>query len=122
MPRRRMNRAQQIHDVAAVGGVQVAGRLVGEDDLRIIRERARQRDALLLAAGKLRRIVVRAAGQSDLLEQLLGPRPRVGDAGDLHRHRDVLVGGQRRDQVKELEDEADLFAAQLRQRVLAERA
>ena len=71
--------------------VQVAGRLVGEHDRRVVGQRARERDPLLLAAGQLRRIVMGAAGQPDFLQQLLGARPRVGDAGDLHRHRDVLV-------------------------------
>ena len=54
--------------------VEVAGRLVGQHDRRVVGERARERDALLLAARQLRRIVMRAAGQADLFEQLLGPR------------------------------------------------
>ena len=49
--------------------IEVAGRLVGEHDRRIVGERARERDALLFAARQLRRIVMRAAGQADLLEQ-----------------------------------------------------
>src|SRR5262249_4274861 len=44
----------------------------------------------------------------------------VAGAGDFHRHGDVLVGGERRNQVEELAPEADLLAARLRQRVLAE--
>ena len=54
--------------------VEIPGRLVGQHDRRIVGERARQRDALLLAAGQLRRIVMRPAGQPDFLEQ----RPRAG--------------------------------------------
>ena len=46
-----------------VGGVRVeiAGRLVGQQDARRIGDRARDRDALLLAAGEFRRPVRRAA-------------------------------------------------------------
>ena len=55
---------QQVDDVLAVGRVEVAGRLVGHDDGRLVRQRARHRDALLLAARELRRIVMPAAGQA----------------------------------------------------------
>ena len=44
--------------------VEIAGRLVGDQDRRIGRQRAGERDALLLAAGQLRRIMVRAARPS----------------------------------------------------------
>ena len=42
------------------------------DNRGVIRKRARQRDTLLLAAGELRRIVVGATGEADLLKQRLG--------------------------------------------------
>ena len=115
-----MNRSQQLHDVAPVCRVQVARRFVGEHDRRIVGERAGERDALLLAARQLRGIVMRAAGQSDFLEQRRGALPRVGDAGDFHRHGHVLVRGQRRNEVEELEHEADLLAAQAREAVFVE--
>ena len=115
-----VDRSQQLHDVPAVRAVEVAGRLVGEHDRRVVRQRAGERHALLLAAGQLRRIVVGAPGQSDFFEQPLGARADVRCAGNLHRHGDVLVGGERRNQMEELEDEADLLPAQLRQRVLVE--
>ena len=56
--------------MAAGRRVEVAGRLVGQHDRRIVGERARDRDALLLAARQLRRIVMRAIGQPNLVEQL----------------------------------------------------
>ena len=74
VPRARWIVAQQLHDVTAVGGVEIAGRLVGQHDRRIVGQRARERDALLLAAGQLRRIVMRAPGQPHFLEQRVGPR------------------------------------------------
>ena len=55
-----------------------------------------------------------------LLKQPIGARAGVGGAGDLHRHGDVLVRGQRRDEVKELKHEPDLLAAKPRERVFVE--
>ena len=45
--------------------VERAGGLVGQDDPRIVDERARDRDALLLSAGELARLVFLAARQAD---------------------------------------------------------
>ncbi len=42
-------------------------------------------------------------------------------AGDREREEDVLLRGQHRQQVEELEDEADVLAAELRELVVAER-
>ena len=112
---------QQIHDVPAVGAVEIAGRLVGEQDRRIVGQRAGNRDPLLLAAGELRRIVMPAAGQAHLVEQRVRAAAGVAAPGNLHRHQDVLARRQRRHQVEELEDEADLLAAQPRESILVER-
>ncbi len=115
-----MDALQQLEDVAAVGGIQVARRLVGEQDRRVVGERAGERDALLLAAGQLRRIVMPAIGQADLVQQPARAAAASGAPAISIGTEHVLVGGQRRNQVKELEHEADLLAAQLRQRVLVE--
>jgi hypothetical protein len=61
---------------------------------------------------------MRPTGQANLLEQRRGARSDVVDAGNLHRHRHVFIRRQRRDQVKELEHEADLLATQPGERVL----
>src|SRR5581483_11881576 len=53
------------------GGVQLAGRLVGEEHLRSMRERSAERDALLLAAGELRRVPVALRSEADAFEQLV---------------------------------------------------
>ena len=50
--------------------IELAGRLVGEQQPRAVGERARDRHALHLAAGELRRPMVGACGQADVLEQL----------------------------------------------------
>ena len=59
-PARAVDLEQQVDDVAAGRAVEVAGRLVGQQDRRVVGERARDRDALLLAARELRRIVMAA--------------------------------------------------------------
>ena len=48
--------------------VERAGRLVGEDQQRLGDQRARDRHALLLAAGELRGVVVGALAQPDALQ------------------------------------------------------
>ena len=104
---------QQVHDVAAGRRVEVAGRLVGQHDRRIVGERARDRDALLLAARELRRIVMRRDRSARLPSSSCRARAHgVAAAGNLHRHQDVLERGQRRHEMEELEDEPDLLAAQ----------
>ena len=118
--RDRLNLEQQVDDLLAGRAVQVAGRLVGEQDRRIVGQRARDRHALLLAARQLRRIVMAAIARARL--RRAAPRParrRRRHAGDLHRHEHVLERGQRRQQMEELEHEPDARAAQPRQRVLA---
>src|SRR5258708_16058749 len=61
----RMSCEQKIDDLRPGGLVEVAGRLVGDEDGWVWRERAGKRDALLLAAGKLGRIVVLPLAQAD---------------------------------------------------------
>ncbi len=57
--------AQQLQDLRARSAVEVAGGLVGEHDLGLEQQGARDRDALLLAAGELGREVLCAVGEAD---------------------------------------------------------
>ena len=50
-------------------GVEIAGRLVGEHELRLVHDCARDRDALLLAARKVLGESVDAAREAELVEQ-----------------------------------------------------
>ena len=71
-------------------------RLVEQQDLRIGDERARERDALLLAARQLRRNALGVLGHGDELEELhrlLAPR-RLVDALHLEREGDVVDAGE----------------------------
>ena len=101
--------AQHPHHFFAVGGVEVAGRFVGQDQLGLGDQRAGDRDALLLAARQLRGAVLGAVGDADLVEHAVDPRAAFG-GGDVvveQREFDVLAHAQFIDQIEALEDEAD---------------
>ena len=68
-PSRRTIGPEQGHDRAAGARVELACRLVGEEQVRAIGERPRDGDPLLLAAGQLVRSVARAIGQTDDIEE-----------------------------------------------------
>src|SRR5262249_36936272 len=76
------------HHFLAGFRVECAGRFIGQDHLATIHQRARDRYALLLAAGQLARLVVHAVTQAQPLQQLLGTRVahRAGAAGVYRWH------------------------------------
>src|SRR4051812_20196885 len=63
---------EDVHDLDRRAGIEVARRFVGEQDRRLVDERARDGDALLLTAGELIGIVVHALAEAHDLEDLLG--------------------------------------------------
>ena len=83
-------------------------------------QRAGDRDPLLLAAGELVGLVGEPVTEPDGRDHLVVPLGVGLAAGDRQREQDVLLGGERRDQVVGLEDEADLVAAQPGQRLVLE--
>ena len=87
---------------------------------RLRGERARHRDALLLAARELRGPMRAPVAEADRRDQPLDPLGVGLHAGDRERQHDVLLRRQHRDQVEELEDEAELVAAQLGERGVVE--
>jgi hypothetical protein len=99
------------HGVARLG-VEVAGRLVREDHHRTGHQRARDRDALLLAARQLGWPVAAALLQPDGDEQPLEPLAVDLVAGDPRRQQDVLLDRQGRQQIERLEDETDARSPQ----------
>jgi hypothetical protein len=76
---------QQLEHVGAGPGVEVAGRLVGEDDGRFGDEGTGDGDALLLAAGELGGPVGAAIAEADGVDQLLDPLLVGLAAGDRER-------------------------------------
>ena len=102
----------EVEDLGAGGGVEIAGRFVGEDDLRPAGQRPAHGDPLLLAARQFAGPMARAIDESDGLDHLVEPGPVRLHAGEVHRQGDVLERRQGRHEVEGLEHEADLVAAQ----------
>src|SRR5438105_4526045 len=93
--------------------VEVPRRLVGHEDRRIGGDGPRDRDPLLLAAGKLARIVAHPVGEADERERrldVLFPLA-LGERRQEERQLDVLEGREHGDQVVELEHEPDVRGA-----------
>ena len=57
---------QQIADSSTRALIEVACRLIGEQQLRSMHERSRQRHTLLLAARQLMRVVVKSLAEADI--------------------------------------------------------
>ena len=76
MPSRRLQLVQQLQDLRLDGDVEVRRRLVGKDERRVAKQRARDADALLHAA-------------AELVRELPEPRQRVGDADKMQQLRDA---------------------------------
>src|SRR5271166_370781 len=102
--------AQQAQDNLLVRGVEVSRGLVGEYDLGIVDQGARDADALLFAAGKLGGNVVSALFQSHALqgfERFLLVRHAVEVLGQHY----VFEGREIGDQVELLEHETNLLGS-----------
>ena len=107
---------QQSHHGFAVHRVQVSGRLVRQQYRRASRQCPRHCHTLLLTARKLRRIMLHAVRHSHLFQRLhhrlLAFRRR--HAAISQRQFDILINVQIANQIKRLEDEADLAVANAR--------
>ena len=104
-------------DLLARAAVQVAGRLVREDDLRVGDQRPGNADALLLAAAHLGGLVVDVLGQAEVLEHLQrrGLALAHADPAIDQGHGHVLQRGHGGEEVELLEDEADVPQAEIHQ-------
>ena len=119
MPRSRFSRCRISMTSMLVRRVQVAGGLVGQQDLRLVDQRARDGHALLLPARELVRGVVRRARRGPTASSSsCARRARCGGGHGLRRVEQrqlhVLEGGGAGQQVEVLEHEADLPVAQRR--------
>src|SRR5437667_5174010 len=109
---------EQLHDRSTSVEIEIAGRLIGEDDLRARCEGPRNGDALLLAARKLPRIVGEPVAEADTLEMLAGEAERIGGALEFERHGDIFERRHGGNQMEGLEDDADRIAAEAGERIL----
>src|ERR1051325_2868541 len=103
------------HDFRAGFGIEVACRLVGQEDGGIVDQRAGDGNALALAAGKFVGFVMDAVGQPDAGERVEGDLPAaIGrQAGIDQRELDIAQRVRARQQVERLKDEADFLIANL---------
>src|SRR5437764_3930097 len=90
--------AHELEDLGARLGVEVPGRLIGEDDLRTTRERARDGNALLLSTRQLGRPVLEPVGEADRLDDAVEPLLVGLLPGERERECDVLACRERWDQ------------------------
>ena len=109
----RRQQADRIEHFAHQLGVERGGRLVEQNDRRLHRDRTRDRDALLLAAGQLVRPLVDVLAEEDLVQVLGGACARFARAEPAHLaqpDRHIVEGGEMGKQVETLEHEADAAA------------
>src|SRR6185503_7150218 len=103
---------EHLQDFLAGHRVEVARRLIREQQRGLVNQRPRDGHALLLPARKLRRLVIHAVAQSDALEQGLGASAAFalgkmsGSIGQ--RHEDLIEGRGAWEQIKALKYETDL--------------
>jgi hypothetical protein len=98
-------------------GVQGAGGLVAQQNIRPLRDRARDGDPLLLATRQFGGKMIHAFFEPDQRQRLIGPHRMVGNLGDQGY---VLVCREAGDEIVELEHEADMVAAIARQSAVVE--
>ena len=100
---------QDFHHLHTGIAVQRAGRLVRQNDVRVIDQRPRDGHPLHLPAGELIRLFIHMLFKTDLPQRLLGPPFSLpsGDAGDRQRKLHVGPHALMHDQIVALEHEAD---------------
>lgn len=110
--------AEKIEHDLAVLRIQRGGGFVTDDEGWFVDQRACNRYALLLAAGKFVRAIFPTIAESDFFENL--PRAldggAVGCALDQQRHADIFRNGKRGDEIELLKDEADVFRTETGER------
>ena len=109
----RVELLEERHDLLAGLGVEITGRLVGEDDGRIVDEGARDGDALALAAGEFVGFVAHALAEADVFERAarLVHAAALAEARVDERQLDVVQRVGARQEIECLENETDLAVA-----------
>jgi len=89
---------QQLGDLACIVVVEIAGRLVSEDDRRFVGERSGDSDTLLLTAAQFRGPVTTSIAEADGVEDL-HCAPTIQAALRKHWQKDVFERRKLREQV-----------------------
>src|SRR6202049_2945722 len=113
---------KRVHNFYARPRVQIARRLVGQQDRRIVYQGSRDGYALWLPAGKLRGMVVASALQANQAQGLLSaPLPLLAlHAGVDQRQFDIFLSRSARQQIESLEHKTDLLVTNPRQILFGE--
>ncbi len=109
--RRTVEFENEVYDTGGVFGVEIAGWFVGKQDFRAVGKSPGDTNALLFAAGKLRRVVVQAAAEPHFFEPAPGSFFSARFAAQFERHHHIFQCSQRRDQLEILENEPDKTVA-----------
>ena len=115
---------EHLNDVVLGVFVEVASGFVGQQKPRLVDQSAGDGHASLLAAREFRGVSVRPAPQLRAIQQCA--RPRIGVGGiqrvtEQCRQGDIVDRLEIREQARQLEDEAERAAAQIRQPGLGQR-
>src|SRR5580765_8657351 len=102
--------AKQPEDDLLIGLVEVPSGFIGKDQLRLIDQRPGDGDALLFAAGKLRRKVRQSVAEPDAFQGIGGLR-FIRDAVEILRQHDIFKRAEIRYEMKLLKDESNFFCA-----------
>ncbi len=115
-------RSHRLHDLLAVGGIQVGSGLICQDEGRFGCQGAGDCHALLLPAAELVWALVPALAQPNCRQQIAHALAALRGAVPVQeqRHLDVLIRRQGGDQGEELEDKADRTTAHVRPLVAVE--
>ena len=118
----RLQVAEQGDNLLACVQVQIARRFVRQNDGRLVHEGAGDGDALLLAAGNLRRQMRETMPKSNDIKDFRRRFTRLGwcFARENPRQRHVFQRRHRHDQIERLEDVSHLVAADPRQLLLVQ--
>ena len=104
--------AQNFQDSVRILRVEIAGGFVRQQQSRLIDQRAGDGNALLFAAGESARFVLEPILDAEQFQRLFEIGGTRFDMRDVLRERDVVGGGQGRQQVVLLKDKAYFALAQ----------
>jgi hypothetical protein len=110
---------EEIDDLAAGLLVEIAGRFVGKEDAGAARQGPRNGDALLLATRQLAWIMKKPVAEACSGKLVARPRKGVCRYLELQGNCDVIERCHGWDEMKGLEDEADIVAAEDGEFILA---
>ena len=108
------------HYLRSCFGIEVAGGLVREEQRRMSRQRARHGHALLLTAGKLRRLMPASAPKLYSRQRFFHALLAFGSGQPLiyQRKLDVVLGGQFRQEIEVLKNKSYFFVSDFSQFIL----